>query len=244
MGRKPFTWKDIEQDCQIETGCFTVGKALGARVVVPPELYRHHPYNAPVYSFLQLLRSTINELGIIHFPNLPFNKTNYTLAQGAPQQHRYSSNPYMTDWYQYPHQDTPPYPTAFGLDAQRRYFATWILSQQALIEFIETERQTGADLETLHHLLVARSLQNGQGILMNQQPGLLIIDNSPQQQLYHARTCNITAVEQCPDFQQDSLMYAFNEIGLLHYMDQLDSRRGNAWRDEQNRQEVAAFLQR
>lgn len=241
--RKPFTWHDIEQECTVETDFFTVGKKLGARVIVPQALYNTYPYNASVYHFLQMLRSSINALGIIHFPDLPFNKTNYTLAQGAPQQHRYSTNPYMTDWCQHPHQDTPPYPTAFGLEAPRRYFATWLLSQQACMEFIETARQTGADMETLHRLLMPRSLQNGSGILMNQQPGLLIIDNSPQQSLYHARTCNFTAIDKNPDFNEDNLMYAFNEIGLLHYIDQLDSRRGTAWRDEEDRKVVADFLQ-
>jgi hypothetical protein len=38
-------------------------------------------------------------------------------------------------------------------------------------------------------------------------------------------------------------MYAFNEVGLLNYIDQLDSRRGQQWRDHEDLAAVRAFLE-
>jgi len=37
-------------------------------------------------------------------------------------------------------------------------------------------------------------------------------------------------------------MYAYNEQGLLHYIDQLDSRRGAGDRCDEDLQQVKAFL--
>lgn len=241
--RKAFSWQDIERECAIELDGFSLDKKIGARIHVPEALYNCYPYNATVYHFLQTLRDEIRDLGILHFPHLPFNKTNYTLAQGAPQQHRYSTNPYMTDWCQLPHQDTPPYPTAFGLEEERKYFATWILSKSLLAEFFELQRSEKLSLTDLHKVLVSKGIKEGSGLLLNQTPGLSIIDNTPENGIYHARTCNFAAIENNPDFETDELMYAFNEIGLLYYIDQLDSRRGPQWRDEAERQDVAFYFQ-
>lgn len=243
MKRKPFTWQDIERECSVYYQPFRVGKNLGAKIIVPAALYDCYPYNASAYHFLQTLRHEIRELKLIHFPDLPLNKTNYTLAQGAPQQHAYSTNPFMTDWYQLPHQDTPPYPTAFGLEEQRRYFATWVMSQLMMQKFYDQQHASKASLEDLHRQLVAESIANGEGMLVNQNPGLLIIDNSPENGIYHARTANFAAIDKEPQFQKDAFMYAFNEIGLLHYMEQLDSRRGTAWRDENDKQQVLHYFQ-
>ena len=244
MTDKHFTWQDLAAECDIRTGCYTLdGKPLGAEVHVPPELYNQYPYNAPVYRLLQQLRQEIFELGLLFFPDLPFNRCNYTLAQRAPQQHSYSSNHYMTDWCQMPHQDTPPYPTAFGLYQPRRYFATWILSRTGVERFFEAA-QTQRDIMALHRQLVPETLAETTGLLANQQPGLILIDNSNHRQLYHARTCNFAAIDKQPDFTEDAPMYAFNEVGLLNYIDQLDSRRGQAWRNRDEMRQVAQFMQK
>lgn len=244
MLNKPFTWQDIEQECHIETDCYYLDRPLGVRISVPTDLHNTFPYNVSAYQLLCALRPQIADFGILHFPDLPLNKTNYTLAQAAPWQHSYSTNPFMTGWCQSPHQDTPPFPTAFGLEKKRRFFATWLLSLQGLIEFQRLELESQASMEQLHRVFVPQSLENGSGILINQKPGLTIIDNSDHNKLYHARTCNFEAITGNVENEQDSFMYAFNEIGLLHYMDTLDSQRGSAWRDEEDKQAVADFIQR
>jgi hypothetical protein len=244
MARVPFNFSDLEQDCEISIGHYRLDtRCLGARVQVPAELYGVYPYNGSAYGFLQQLQPAIYELGVIEFPDLPLNKTNFTLAQRAPTEHTYSSNPFLTDRCQQPHQDTPPLPTAFWLDTARRYFATWLLTAAGLRDFATyTASNPHFDLETVHRELVPRSLEAGTGLLLNQTPGLLLIDNSAHQALYHARTCNFSALQQAPTQLIDSPMYAFNEIGLLNYIDQLDSRRGNEGRDVRDLQEVQAFL--
>ena len=243
--KKSFTLQDIEQECGIQEGIYTVdGRKLGLNIRVPAELHQQFPYNAPVYSFLQQLRQAIFDYGIIELPDLPVNKTNYTLAQRAPQQHAYSSNPYMTDYCQMLHQDTPPYPTAFGLEQPRRYFATWITSTGMLDEFYHRANSNPhLSVEALHRELVDKSLVQGSGILVNRRPGIVIFDNSLHQSLYHARTCQFDVMAANPDFSEDAPMYAFNEIGLMHYIDQLDSRRGTDHRDPQHRELVRDFMQ-
>ena len=250
MKRQAFTLRDIEKDCAVQTNYISIeGRSLGLKITVPNELQAHYPYSASVYGFLQELRAAIFDFGIIEFPNLVFNKTNYTLAQSAPKQHLYSSNTYMTDHCQSPHQDTPPYPTAFGLEKKRQYFATWIMGKETAGRFYETlalEKQKNRpqrSIDELHKELVPLSIENKTGILLNQEPGLLLIDNSQHQNLYHARSSNFAAIEKTPNYQNDTPMYAFNEMGLLHYIDELDSRRGDTFRCNESLQQVQAFLQ-
>ncbi len=244
MARIPFSYQDLAADCEIHTGHYTLdGRQLGARVVVPTELMGQYPYNSSAYGFLQQLRQAIFDYGLIEFPGLPLNPQNHTLAQRAPQQHSYSSNPYMTDFCQSPHQDTPPYPTAFWLDAPRRFFATWVMSTAGAEHFYQQQAlQPQLEIEALHRQLLPASLAQGSGLLLNQSPGLLLIDNSQHQQLYHARTCNFAAQAAEPDFASDSPMYAFNEVGLLNYIDLLDSRRGPEHRVGAEMAVVRAFM--
>jgi hypothetical protein len=214
------------------------------RIRVPQALWQQAPYNSSAYTFLQQLREQIFAYGLIELPQLPLNPQNYTLAQRAPQQHGYSTNPYMTDFCQSPHQDTPPYPTAFWLDAPRQYFATWVMSQVGVEKFYRrAQGVAAAELMALHRELVPASLAEGWGLLLNQQPGLLLIDNSQHQALYHARTCNFSAQAAAPDFCQDNPMYAFNEVGLLNYIDMLDSRRGSEHRNSDEVEQVRQFMQ-
>lgn len=244
MARINFTFEDLSRDCRVETGIYQLdGKSVGAKLWVPEELFNQYPYNASGYDFLQQLRGSIFDYGLIEFPNLPLNKKNYTLAQRAPQQHGYSSNTYMTDFCQSPHQDTPPYPTAFWLASPRQFFATWIMSLQGVERFYRFQ-QTHSELsiDQIHQRLVPESLANQTGLLLNQHPGLLLIDNSARQSLYHARTCDFAAQAQQPDFETDSPMYAYNEVGLLNYIDMLDSRRGQNDRDAEQVEAVRQFM--
>lgn len=247
MRRQPFTFSDIARDCRVDTDCHALhgpgSSRLGLRVHVPEALWGGYPYNASAYAFLQQLRPEILAAGLIEFPGLPVNRTNHTLAQRAPRQHAYSSNPYLTGEFQDPHQDTPPYPTAFWLGGPRRFFGTWIISQPGLRDYLECQRaMPHASPEALHRLQVPASLAGQTGVVLNRVPGLLLIDNSDACQLYHARTCDIAAVSAEPDYREDTPMYAFNEVGLLHYIDTLDSRRGDADRCARDRAEVEAFL--
>lgn len=242
MPRVPFSFADIAAECRVETAVHRLdGRALGARIHVPDALRGRYPYNGSAYGFLQQLRSAILDYGLLEFPDLPLNPQNYTLAQRAPQQHQYSSNPYLTDFCQQPHQDTPPYPTAFWLPAPRRYFATWVMGEPGLQRVMAAQRN-GRTLDEVHRALQAQSVAQGWGLLLNQQPGLLLIDNSAHNGLFHARTGNWTAQRQQPDFDSDTPMYAFNEVGLLHYLDVMDSRRGRAHRHAAEREEVQRFM--
>lgn len=245
MHRRPFTFRDFEHECDIQLHCHTLdGQPLGAKINIPSALQQQYPYNSSAYGFLQQLRSEIFELGTIEFPHLPLNKTNYTLAQRAPKEHAYSANPYMTGNCQQPHQDTPPYPSAFWLAQARQYFATWLLSLTAVEAFFELNRsRPELSQEELHRILVPSSLKNKSGLLINQQPGLILIDNSQHCSLYHARTCNFQAIAAYPDFHNDTPMHAFNEIGLLHYIDTMDERRGLQDRDAADLTEVKAFME-
>ena len=213
-------------------------------ITVPPELRNHYPYNASAYAFLQQLREAIFRYGLIEFPQLPVNRCNYTLAQRSPWQHRYSDNPYLTDLCQLPHQDTPPYPTAFWLGQPRRFSATWIVSDTGL-ESVSRWRQQHPDASTdeLHRQLVPSSLADGTGILLNHSPGLLLIDNSHHHRLYHARTCRFDAIAAQTDHHTDTPMYAYNEIGLMNYIDMLDSRRGTEHRNAEDEALTREFFQ-
>lgn len=248
MARARFNFNDIEQECQIQYASHQLdGKALGIRILVPSEIQSSPIFSGSVYGFLQQLREPIFEYGTIEFPDLAFNKTNYTLAQKAPWQHLYSTNHYLTDFCQHPHQDTPPYPTAFGLEQPRKYFATWLMSVKGVNHYYEQQRaRSGVSADELHKALVNKSLANGTGILVNQQPGLILIDNSNHRNLYHARTACFDLLEQHQPSQaeQDVPMYAFNEVGLMNYIDQLDSRRGQAYRDAKDAGEVARYMDR
>lgn len=227
--RRSFTFNDLCQEATIKTGTYTLdNKTMGATVIIPTEKLNQFPFNASAYDFLQFLRPEILEYGIIELPNLPVNKSNYTLAQRAPQEHSYSTNSYLTDFCQSPHQDTPPYPTAFWLPHKRKYFATWIMGAEMAQEFYDYQNKNPKlSIEAIHQYLVPLSLQQSQGFIANQNPGLLLIDNSEHHRLYHARTCNFAAIKNSPDFTKDTPMYAFNEVGLLNYLHSLDSRRGN-----------------
>ncbi len=246
--RKPFNFSDLERDCEIHRACYRLDngrevRELGIKVIVPSALYNSWPYNSSAYDFLQFLREEIFAYGTMEFPNLPLNKSNHTLAQRAPKQHAYSTNPYLTDICQSPHQDTPPWPTAFWLDEPRQYFSTWVLSLPGVEDFFRYSQQNPQlPVEDIHKTLVPQSLNNERGLLLNQTPGLLLIDNSDACQLYHARTCNFAAVERNPAYESDTAMYAFNEVGLLNYMDMLDSRRGPEYRDSEEAQQVQAFM--
>lgn len=257
MGRVAFELADILSECRVEEACHHLdGQALGLKIWVPPELQQQYPFNASAYAFLQQLRKAIWEYGTVEFPNLALNKLNHTLCQRAPKQHGYSTNPYMTGSCQPLHQDTPPFPTAFWLGEPRRYFATWVTSQQGMLRYLEYlnaaasdsslanvgEGFDGEQLDEVHRVLVAESLANGTGLLLNKQSGLLLIDNSHHRQLYHARTCQFSAVSQDPHYDSDAPMYAYNEQGLQHYIDQLDSRRGTANRCAEDLQQVKDFL--
>lgn len=245
MKRKAFTFSDLQIDCQVDTAVHTLdGQAIGAKVRVPRELLDRYPYNASAYTFLQELRQAIYDYGIIEFPGLPVNRSNHTVAMRHPQQHSYSDNPYLNCFCQQPHQDTPPWPTAFWLDRPRRFSATWLMSEQGLQQYSNYCRlQPQHCAEQIHRQLVPVTLANGTGILLNQSPGLMLMDNSENHQLYHARTGNFDAIDSNTDDGIDSPSYAFNEIGLLHHIDTLDSRRGDDDRDPDEREQVRRFMQ-
>lgn len=245
--RAPFTFRDIASECEVETECFRVDDGserwLGARVRVPAELRGRYPYNGSAYGFLQELRSLIFELGLIVFPDLPVNRTNHTLAQRAPNEHAYSENPYLTSRCQSPHQDTPPYPTAFWLGEPRRFFATLVLSAtatQAFYRFQQAHPRLG--IEDVHRRLVPQSLAEHDGLILNQDPGLLLIDNSQHCALYHARTCRFDVAESAKEELRDSPMYAFNEVGLLEHLHSLDERRGSEDLSDEDLAQVKHFL--
>jgi hypothetical protein len=248
MLRKPFTFADLAQECRIETGCYAVHglsspRRIGAKVFVPDELLQRYPYNASAYVFLQQLRSAIFEFGTIEFPGLPLNRTNHTIAMRAPREHSYSSNPYLTNECQHLHQDTPPYPTAFWLGEERHYFDTWIVSLPGLQRYTQFTRENPSmTMNDAHRALVQESLTQGAGIVVNHSPGLILIDNSEHQQLYHARTCRFEAVAQNPHYTEDAPMYAFNEIGLLNHIDTMDEQRGENDRDAAEQKTVAQFI--
>lgn len=244
MKRVAFSFADIEKDCPIETGCYQLGThVFGARVHIPKNLFDQPPYNSTAYAFLQLLRNAILSYGTIEFPNLPVNPCNYTIKLKSPKEHLGNPNPFITDECQSPHQDTPPHPTAFWLDGERKFFATWIMNTEACNRFSQYQQQNAAmSVNDIHKVLVSESMQNGTGMLMNQQQGLLLLDNSDHHQLYHARTCNFKAVEKIPDYKKDSPMYAFNETGLLNYMNTLDIYRGEKHKSDSETANVKAFL--
>lgn len=245
MAKAAFTFNDLARECQVESGHYLLdGRQLGLRIVIPEALKSEYPYNGSAYGFLQQLRAEIFASGIVEFPGLPVNPVNHTLIQRAPQQHSYSSNTYMTDRCQSPHQDTPPYPTAFWLNQPRKYFATWVVSQQGMQKFYDCLDQKLLSVEQIHSYLVPQTLMDKSGLLLNQLPGLLLIDNSSSQNLYHARTCDFTAQASHPGFETDTGMYAFNEVGLLHYIDRLDSRRGGADRDDTEKHQILEFMQK
>lgn len=247
--RKPFSFSDLARECRVETGSYSLhgthnARKTGARIFVPPELLQRYPYNASAYAFLQQMRDAIFEYGTLEFPDLPLNRSNHTIAMRAPREHSYSSNPYLTGECQHLHQDTPPYPTAFWLGEQRRYFATWIVSVPGLQRYTQfTREHPGLDMNAIHQQLVPESLANGTGIVLNHSPGLLLIDNSEHCQLYHARTGRFAEIASNPHYHSDAPMYAFNETGLLHHIDTLDERRGPHDRDAEEQAAVVAFLQ-
>ncbi|NRA40818.1 MAG: hypothetical protein HRU21_00780 [Pseudomonadales bacterium] len=243
--RKPFSLQDIVAECEVEEGHYQIdGKSLGLKICVPEALYTHFPFQQSAYDFLQFLRSSIFDYGIVEFPNLPLNPLNYTLAQRDPSEHNYSQNPFLTGRCQSPHQDTPPYPTAFWLDGLRQYSATWVMSQSMQQHYQQLQSATQASDNALHQRLVQQSLAQGQAILVNHTPGLLLIDNSSAQNLYHARTTKLDHLDNFCKLRHDSPLYAFNEIGLMHYIDQLDERRGQQHRDSTLSAEILTFMRR
>ena len=246
--RRPFTLRDLRAECRVEEGVTRLDdergeRWLGLHVHVAEALRGTYPYNASAYAFLQELRPAIRDYGLITFPELPLNPTNHTLAQRAPWEHGYSANPYLTGHCQAPHQDTPPYPTAFWLPAERRYFVTWVLSELGVARYADARRAAPMESEeALHAALVPRSLDAQWGTLVNHEPGLLLLDNSDVTRLYHARTRRPTYAIGAAAGHPDTPSHAFNEVGLLNYIDTLDERRGDAHRSAEDRAEVEAFL--
>jgi len=246
--RKTFTFKDFIHACHIEENTYQLKhksgvRPLGAKIIVPKELLGTYPYNASAYDFLQFFRQEIYEYGIIEIPELPLNLSNYTVAMRAPEEHQYSSNPYLSESCQSPHQDTPPYPTAFWLGKERLLSATWIMTDLAAEQFFEAlHKSPQQSIETIHRAIVSKTLKNQSALLLNHRPGLLLIDNSSHHQLYHAKTCRFENRKAMPNQQQDNPMYSFNEVGLMHYIDTLDEQRGTEHRDEEERAWVRQFM--
>ena len=84
--RKPFSLYDFEQECEVNEGVHPLDKGegvapIGLEITVPSALHERYPFNASAYALMQQLRNAIYEYGLIEFPGLPVNKTNYTLAQ-------------------------------------------------------------------------------------------------------------------------------------------------------------------
>lgn len=247
MPRVPFTLSDLLAECSSEVGVHRLDdgapRALGLRIHVPSELMGRAPYSGTAYAFLQQLRGAIHEHGVVEFPGLPVNPTNHTLAQRAPWEHAYSRNPYLTGFCQQLHQDTPPYPTAFWLGTERRFFATWVTSRLGPRRLDEAQRASpGTSVDELHEALVPASQEEGWGTLVNHRPGLLLLDNSESSQLHHGRTCLPDAAAGAQTGAPDAPSMAFNEVGLLQYIDTLDERRGTEHRSAEDRAEVLAFL--
>ena len=241
--RKPFSLQDIVAECDVEEGHYKIdGKSLGLKIWVPEALHAHFPFQQSAYDFLQFLRTSIFDYGIVEFPHLPLNPINYTLAQRDPSEHSYSQNPFLTGRCQSPHQDTPPYPTAFWLAGLRQYSATWVMSESMQQYYQKLKSATKTNDITLHQQLVQQSITQGQAILVNHTPGLLLIDNSSAQNLYHARTTKLDRLDSFCKLRHDSPMFAFNEIGLMHYIDQLDEQRGQQHRDSKLSKEILDFI--
>lgn len=245
--RAAFTFDDIAADCRIDYGCHAVGDLglrLGARVHVPPALFDTALYRSSAYAFMQQLRAAIAEHGLIEFPALPLNPQNHTLAQRAPAEHGYSSNPFLTGLCQRLHQDTPPYPTAFWLGAKRYASATWVVCASAADEFNRaTAHLPDAELPRAHTHWVPRLVAEGRATLVNREPGLLLLDNSDAQRLFHCRTNVVDGLRPARPVTQDAPLHAFNEMGLLQRM-QLDERRGEAHFCEEERRAIAEFVAR
>jgi len=246
--RKTFTFDDFIQSCHLEENTYSLKhksgtKQLGAKITVPGELVNQYPYNASAYDFLQFFRKEIDEFGIIEIPTLPLNLSNYTVAMRAPEEHQYSANPYLSEQFQAPHQDTPPYPTAFWLANERILSATWVLTDLATEQFFDASNTfPNKSIESIHRMIVPKSLEEKSSVLLNYQPGLLLIDNSNQHQLYHAKTCRFENRQLNPNLHHDSPMYTFNEIGLLNYIDSLDEQRGTEYRNEEEKRWVREFM--
>ncbi|OUS24747.1 hypothetical protein A9Q99_23420 [Gammaproteobacteria bacterium 45_16_T64] len=244
MKRRPFTFSDLCEECEVLTSPYSLdGQDLGVKILIPTKLQSQYPFNTTAYGFLQQLRNEIFEFGTIEFPQLQVNKTNHTLAQRAPHEHHYSDNHYLTGHCQHPHQDTPPLPSAFWLGDTRRFYSTWIISKYGLQQYLDLSQSEPSlsELE-LHKRVVTDSINNHSGLLLNREPGLLLIDNSNHRSLYHSRTCNFATINEHNSPKRDTPMYAYNETGLLHYIDILDSRRGSDHRCDTDRQEVIDFL--
>lgn len=246
--RKTFTFNDFVQPCHLEEKIYQLKyksctRNLGARITIPEELMGAYPYNVSAYDFLQFFRKQIFEFGIIEIPQLPLNLSNYTVAMLAPEEHQYSQNPYLNERCQSPHQDTPPYPTAFWLGDERKLSATWVLTDLAVEQFFDERKASPQkSIETIHRTIVPKTIEDQSSLLLNYQPGLLLIDNSNHHQLYHAKTCRFENRELTPTLQHDNPMYSFNEVGLLNYMDNLDEKRGQQNKDEEEKDWVREFL--
>ena len=237
--------EDLREECRITEGQYKLdGQALGLSIEIPEELFSQPPFNGSAYNFLQGLRSEIFEYGIIELPNLPVNQQNHTLAQKHPSEHSYSQNSFLTSYCQSPHQDTPPYPSAFWLGAQRQFSATWLMGEAMCQHFYEFQAShPHLSIDEIHAMLVPESLQSKQAILINQQAGLCLIDNSQARKLYHARTA-LSGLKSRHDNQRcDTPMYAFNEVGLMQYIDTIDERRGADHRCEVEKQAIYQFMQ-
>lgn len=240
------TLKDFQSTCIIKEGQYNLeGKPLGLSIEIPSELMLVPPFNCTAYALLQGLRQEIKTYGVIEFPHLPVNKLNHTLEQKHPSEHLYSQNSFLTSYCQSPHQDTPPYPSAFWLDKKRQYSATWLMGESMCQQFYDFQAQNPSlSIDEIHAKLVNDSLHSKQAILVNQQAGLCLIDNSEAKKLYHARTALVDHLDRYCKLRRDIPMYAFNEVGLMQYIDTIDERRGANNRCETQKQAVLNFMQR
>jgi hypothetical protein len=117
------------------------------------------------------------------------------------------------------------------------------MSDRGLQSYLDWARQNpGRTTQETHRQLLPDALSDNTALLLNYQPGLLLIDNSDHRRLYHCRTSRFEAMARNPDHAVDAPMYSYNELGLLHYIDVLDSRRGNEHRDAADLAAVKQFM--
>jgi hypothetical protein len=130
------------------------------------------------------------------------------------------------------------------LGEPRNYGTTWVMSDRGLQSYLNYARQNpGRSTEEIHQQLLPGALGDNTALILNYQPGLLLIDNSEHQRLYHCRTSRFEAVARNPDHAVDAPMYSYNELGLLNYIDVLDSRRGSDHRDAADLAAVKQFME-
>jgi hypothetical protein len=105
------------------------------------------------------------------------------------------------------------------------------------------DKNPKASIDQIHRQLLPLSLKEKTGLLLNHEPGLLLFDNSHHHQLFHCRSCQFSALDNNPNYSSDAPMYAFNEIGLTHYLHSMDEKRGQLDINHQEMKAVKHFLQ-